>query len=702
MINSEESKIEKDRLSSALRVVRGELLAARENGHWIGQLSASPLSTATAISAIAVVFREHQKRRKSVSDTTELNALDSDLSTFETVDGVQNSSHATVDGSIDSVDSESRSGTSGTFDGMLERAKIRRFVSRGIAYLLRTQNADGGWGDTESSFSNIATTMLVHSAFVLSGPPDGPLLTLHPSPSAALQRAAQYIADQGGVPALRRRYGKDKTFAVPILANSAIASLVPWREVAALPFELACLSHRLLGLLRIPVVSYAVPALVAIGLVRYHFRRPWNPITRILRHWAKKPALRVLREKQPSSGGFLEAVPLTAFVVMSLAAAGCVDDPIVRDGVRFLFDSVLPDGSLPIDTNLATWGTTLAIEAIATTPYPKSSTQNIGNQLERGEIDLDWLLGCQWHEEHPFTHTPAGGWGWTDWSGAVPDADDTAGALLALSTLHGQSTNETSRKRMEAAAFDGLRWLANLQNRDGGFPTFCRGWGALPFDRSGVDLTAHAVRAFTAWTTILRKQIKTERRGFGTKSRIRRLIRELWRRSTHGVAFIESQQQSDGSWLPLWFGNQYHPDETNPVYGTSKVLCMMRDTGRMSSDAARRGVRWFLEHSNTDGGFGGDCDAVGGMGACSTIEETSLAIEALCAAREDVTLRDAVRPTLENAVQWLIEAIEAERFRKPCPIGLYFAKLWYSEKLYPLCFATAALGRFASREPRKR
>ena len=39
-----------------------------------------------------------------------------------------------------------------------------------------------------------------------------------------------------------------------------------------------------------------------------------------------------------------------------------------------------------------------------------------------------------------------------------------------------------------------LDWLIHLQNRDGGWPTFCRGWGALPFDRSGCDLTAHVLR----------------------------------------------------------------------------------------------------------------------------------------------------------------------------------------------------------------
>ena len=74
-------------------------------------------------------------------------------------------------------------------------------------------------------------------------------------------------------------------------------------------------------------------------------------------------------------------------------------------------------------------------------------------------------------------------------SGAVPDADDTPGALLALHALGGEDGD---------AARAGVRWLLGLQNRDGGIPTFCRGWGQLPFDRSSPDLTAHALRAFAA------------------------------------------------------------------------------------------------------------------------------------------------------------------------------------------------------------
>ena len=38
---------------------------------------------------------------------------------------------------------------------------------------------------------------------------------------------------------------------------------------------------------------------------------------------------------------------------------------------------------------------------------------------------------------HPLTGAEPGGWGWTDLSGAVPDADDTAAALLALAAVGG-------------------------------------------------------------------------------------------------------------------------------------------------------------------------------------------------------------------------------------------------------------------------
>lgn len=610
--------VDPHRLRAAFELARDDLLAQRRpEGYWVGELSSSALATATATSALAVLLRH----RAAVS----------------------------------------------AFEPSMLRARIQG----GVAWLARTQNADGGWGDTPESPSNIATTMLVKAAMHLAGAAD-----CH---AAQLARAFRYIEAQGGIAGLRRRYGKDKTFAAPILANCALAGLVPWHEVDALPFELACLPRRLLGMLRIPVVSYAIPALVAIGQVRHVHARPRNPVIRRLRDCLLGRTLSVAERMQPASGGFLEAVPLTSFVVMSVADTGRAEHGIVQRGVRFLLDSVRGDGSWPIDTNLATWVTTLAIGALAGAGEPAA-----------GLISLDWLLGCQHRQVHPFTEAAPGGWGWSDLSGAVPDADDTAGALLALAALrkalsapaeagrtpHDRFSHDPRMQRIDDAARQGIVWLLNLQNGDGGIPTFCRGWGALPFDRSGVDLTAHALRAWWAWRPVAASWGPLGRR-------MDRAMGRAW-------AFLVRQQRPDGSWVPLWFGNQYSVDEQNFVYGTSRVLQAMRDLGRMHGEPARRAVQFLVEQQGADGGWGGGWTKVGGLATeVSSVEETALAVEALLAA--------PAGPGIENAVArglaWLVHAVETGRYRRSTPIGLYFARLWYDEKLYPRIFVVSALGR---------
>ena len=117
--------------------------------------------------------------------------------------------------------------------------------------------------------------------------------------------------------------------------------------------------------LQLPVVSYALPVLAAVGQLKFHHDPPRNPVTRLLRMAAKKRNLAQLERMQPESGGFLESTPLTAFVVMSLASIGLGQHRIVRRGVEFLLASVRSDASWPIVLNLATWNTTLAMNALA-------------------------------------------------------------------------------------------------------------------------------------------------------------------------------------------------------------------------------------------------------------------------------------------------------------------------------------------------
>src|SRR5580700_5502618 len=102
-----------ERLESAYQTALAALLAERTpEGHWVGELSASALSTATAISALALVQKH----------------------TGQTVH--------------------------------------QPLIDGGLAWLAANQNADGGWGDTTKSLSNISTSMLGRAALHITGATD--------------------------------------------------------------------------------------------------------------------------------------------------------------------------------------------------------------------------------------------------------------------------------------------------------------------------------------------------------------------------------------------------------------------------------------------------------------------------------------------------------------------------------------------------
>ena len=91
-------------LQNTLVTLRERLLAARNaHGFWEGHLSSSALSTATAVFALATV----------------------------------------------------------------DSKKHRSLMERGLRWLGDHQNADGGWGDTVQSPSNLSTTLLCYGALTM-------------------------------------------------------------------------------------------------------------------------------------------------------------------------------------------------------------------------------------------------------------------------------------------------------------------------------------------------------------------------------------------------------------------------------------------------------------------------------------------------------------------------------------------------------
>ncbi len=591
-------------ISETLANARAALLAEQTpQGYWVGELSASALSTATAIFTLSTYRQQHH-------DRPELDAL----------------------------------------------------IHAGLCWLVLHQNSDGGWGDTILSFSNISTTCLCWAALNLPEASEHIQAALRAE--GWIRNSAGTLEPQALAKTIADRYGKDRTFSVPILTMLALANrLGPhgWKLVPQLPFELAALPHWCFQIMQLPVVSYALPALIAIGQVKHALRPTWNPITRILRFFTKNITLRKLRAIQPTTGGYLEATPLTSFVCMSLIGAGQAKHDIVKHGLDFLVSSARSDGGWPIDTNLTTWVTTLSVNALGELP-------------PHAEAISTWLLDQQYKTIHPFTMAAPGGWAWTDLSGGVPDADDTPSALLALAKLAPTNDNALS------AASAGSEWLLNLQNRDGGIPTFCRGWTGLPFDRSSNDLTAHAIRAWAAWCDRVPAKLQM---------RIDRAVQ-------NGLAYLIKTQRTDGAWAPLWFGNQHASEIENLTYGTSRVLklrevaSVLKFSENMLS-ALQRGAEWLVQSQNADGGWGGRC------GTPSSIDETGLALDGLVALLEHES-QPNWKDSAERAAEYLAFATTGGTRFPASPIGFYFANLWYYEKLYPLIFVVAALTRFDNLE----
>jgi squalene-hopene/tetraprenyl-beta-curcumene cyclase len=541
-----------------------------------------------------------------------------------------------------------------------------RLIISGLDWLMDHGNREGGFGDTPESRSNVSTSLLCYAAISYCGEGCERSREVLSGVERYLCRQGVDLTDGKMVSSVLEFYGKDLTFSVPILSMLVICGVLD-REVCAripqLPFEFTLFPASWYGVFSLRVVSYAIPALIAVGIFVFVTRRHHNPVMRWIRSRSIQPALRKLEALVPASGGFLEAIPLTAFVTMCLISSGFGASPVSTKGLAFLRNRQRPDGSWPIDTDLSTWVTTLSVNAFGPQmqhEFTVAEAHTLANHL----------TAIQHKGIHPFNLAQPGGWGWTNFPGSVPDVDDTSGAILALIGLYGPEIADAE------SIVGGCRWLTTLQNKDGGFPTFCRGWGRLPFDCSCADLTGHAVLALA-----MALETVGDRMPAGLQSDAKRCI-------ARAIGFLGNVQNSNGSWWALWFGNQLTPNLKNPVYGTARIVVYLRDSLLCSSIDERmkmsiRSVvseaqKYLSDQQNVDGSWGGE------FGVPGTIEESSLAISALIGRSPSAIL---------NGFAWL-ERETTQHGVQSSPIGLYFAMLWYDEKLYPLIFYFEALRRY--------
>ncbi len=297
----------------------------------------------------------------------------------------------------------------------------------------------------------------------------------------------------------------------------------------------------------------------------------------------------------------------------------------------------------------------------------------------------EWVLGEEirgpgdWQVRRPAL-APGGGWAFEFDNDNYPDTDDTAEVVLALRRV------ALPAAEAKPAIERGLRWLAGMQSKDGG-------WGAfdadntralvnkLPFcdfgaviDPPSADVTAHIVEAFAA-------------EGQGDHPAVRR-----------GVVWLLRAQEADGSWFGRWGANY--------IYGTGAVVPALIAAGvRPSKPAIRRAVAWLEAHQNQDGGWGEDLrsydDAsLAGQGA-STASQTAWALLALLAAgehRERSEQGQQSAAAVERGIRWLAAAQRPDgSWDEPRYTGTGFPGDFYiNYHLYRLAFPLSALGRYVA------
>jgi squalene-hopene/tetraprenyl-beta-curcumene cyclase len=380
----------------------------------------------------------------------------------------------------------------------------------------------------------------------------------------------------------------------------------------------------------------------------------------------------IARQERDGCWGGIQ--PPWVYSLMALNLLGYdIEHPVMQRGLRgldrFTITEEGPAG--PVRRLEAcqspVWDTVLVMIGLADAGLPSDHPALV----KAGE----WVLGEEirgpgdWQVRRPLV--APGGWAFEFDNDNYPDTDDTAEVVLALRRA------ALPAAEAKPAIERGLRWLAGMQSKDGG-------WGAfdadntralvnkLPFcdfgaviDPPSADVTAHIVEAFAA-------------EGQADHPAVRR-----------GVVWLLRAQEADGSWFGRWGANY--------VYGTGAVVPALIAAGvRPSKPAIRRAVAWLEAHQSPDGGWGEDLRsyddrALAGQGT-STASQTAWALLALLAAGEHGS------KATERGIRWLAQTQRADgSWDEPQYTGTGFPGDFYiNYHLYRLAFPLSALGRYAT------
>jgi len=284
----------------------------------------------------------------------------------------------------------------------------------------------------------------------------------------------------------------------------------------------------------------------------------------------------------------------------------------------------------------------------------------------------DWLLSKEvrqkgdWSVKRP--RTEPSGWYFEFANEFYPDIDDTAMVLLAL--RHARSGREEAQQAAERRA---VRWLEDMQSKDGG-------WAAFDVDN---DWTPLAYMPFADHNAMLDPTCP-DITGRVLEALCGAAVDASARAVQRGVQYLRWTQEADGSWYGRW-GVAY-------IYGTYLALRGLRAAGEKVEEAhILRAAEWLRSIQNADGGWGESCasyDEGQFVGASSTASQTAWALLGLLASG------DANSLSVEKGIEYLLGRQTPEgTWEEELATGTGFPRVFYlTYRLYRHSFPLLALG----------
>lgn len=338
------------------------------------------------------------------------------------------------------------------------------------------------------------------------------------------------------------------------------------------------------------------------------------------RQRAVRRCLTWIIDHQEADGAWAGIQPPWIYSVMALYTEGYdAAHPLIHRALDALNRhwSYSKDGALHIQASESpVWDTLLSLMAML----------DCGRDLRRSprmQAAVAWVLRRQvrtagdWSVKMPGVEP--GGWAFERANLWYPDVDDTAVALIVLSRVAEVCTDAAG---VAEAIRRGRDWMLAMQSTNGGWAAFDRDndkalLTRIPFcdfgetlDPPSADVTAHALEALGCLG--LRMDCPAVRRG---------------------VAFLQTEQEADGSWFGRW--------GVNHIYGTGAVLPALKAVGEnMKAPYVRSAAAWLAARQNPDGGWGESCESYmdpewRGRGE-STASQTAWALLGLLAAGQSV------------------------------------------------------------------